>query len=126
MTHAISRQNSVCLGHSLSMRSFAIEGSNPQIPAHYATLNDGYNKVSEYIFININMEEATSNPWPLSLPLCLHHFPLPAGATLNLPAAKMSRNQEEEKRTNIGGNWTTSCKKVASSRLLPKHCTMLL
>ena len=37
---AISRQN-ICLGSSLSMRSFTIQESNSQIPAHQATLEDG-------------------------------------------------------------------------------------
>ena len=33
-TNAISRQNSECWGSWLSLRSFAIVGSNSQIPAH--------------------------------------------------------------------------------------------
>ena len=34
----VSRQNSVCLGSSLSMRSFAIEEPGSPVPALYATL----------------------------------------------------------------------------------------
>ena len=38
MTNAVLRQNSVCLGSSLSMRSFAIEDPGSPVPALYATL----------------------------------------------------------------------------------------
>ena len=37
-TNAVSRQNSVCLGSLLSMRSFAIEDPRSPDPALYATL----------------------------------------------------------------------------------------
>ena len=40
-TNAVSRQNSVCLGFSLSMRSFAIEEPGSPVPALYATLPTG-------------------------------------------------------------------------------------
>ena len=40
MTNAVSRQNSVCLGSSLSMRSFAIEEPGSPVPALYVTLGN--------------------------------------------------------------------------------------
>ena len=51
-----AKKNSVCLGSLLSMRSFAIEESNSQIPAHYATL--------------LNIAQNT----PLKSPKILHHY----------------------------------------------------
>ena len=45
-TNAVSRQNSVRLGSSLSMKSFAIEEPGSPVPALYATLPVDDNEVN--------------------------------------------------------------------------------
>merc|ERR1712107_446424 len=59
-TIAVSRQNSVCLGSSLSMRSFAIEDPGSPVPPLYATLVMSYGYVISFSIV-LSLLESIEN-----------------------------------------------------------------
>ena len=56
MTSAVSRQSSVCLGSSLSMRSFAIDEPGSSVRALYATLCCANNRQHFYSDLSTNLD----------------------------------------------------------------------